>query len=102
MVRVAVRVVTGAGFAAAARVVRAVRFTVRVVAVVAVRVDVSDAGAVVLSVACAGWSAAGAGWAVAGAGWVAAGGAGCASWASTWVEESARAAAIAGKALVRA
>jgi hypothetical protein len=97
-VRVTVRVATGAGLAAV-RVVRAVRLTVRV-AVVVVACVVSDAGAVaLLSAAGAGWS--GAGCAVAGA--LVKGGVGCAaSWPRAWVEESASAAAIAGRAPVRA
>ena len=88
---------TGAGLVAA---VRVARLTVRV-AVVLVCADVSvEAGAVALE------SGAGADCSVVSAGCVVAGSVitGCAccvaSWASNGVEESARAAAIAGQALV--
>jgi hypothetical protein len=103
-VRVAVRVATGAGRAVETRVVRAVRWTERFAVGVA-GVDVPDTGVVVtLSVVGAGSLSVGAGWAVVvGAGSVATGGVGCAaSCARTGVEESASAAAIAGRALVRA
>jgi hypothetical protein len=91
---------TGAGLAAA---VRVVRLMVRVVAV-PVCTEVSDeAGADVL-ISGAGASSSGGGCVpVDGAGSVVTGCVcGAASWASTDVEESAKAAAIAGQALVRA
>jgi hypothetical protein len=99
-VRAALGFAAGAGFAAATFVVC---FTV--LAVVIVRLDSDAVGAVALvSVAGAGSSTAGAGGVVVmGAGSVVTGCVCCgASCAITWVEESARAAAIAGKALVRA
>jgi hypothetical protein len=71
------------GFAVAARVVR----TVLVVVVVVSVVTGVDSGAVAGSAVVAGGGSLGTG---------------CASWASKGVEESARAAAIAGRALARA
>jgi hypothetical protein len=97
-------VVTFAGFAAAGR---AACLTLLLVAEVAVLVVAGSAGGVVSAVAgdvlvsvVGGASVAGAGWDVV-AGAVPAG-TGCVSWAKMGVEESARAAAIAGRALVRA
>jgi len=82
---------------AAVTCVRAVRLTVGVAVLVVV--DVSVAGAVASGAGASGSVAGAAGAVVAGAGSV---GTGCASWARTGVEESAKAAAIAGRALVRA
>lgn len=93
-VRVTARLATGVGLAA---VVRAVRLTVRVDRVV-VSVDVSVVGATALVSALgavSGTGVAGAGSVTGEVGWTV-------SWASPWVDESARAAAIAGKARVRA
>jgi hypothetical protein len=95
-VRLAVRVGTGADFA----VICVVRLTVLVVvSAVAAASGVSETVAVG-SAATGGASTVGAGVGVAtGAGSV---GTGCASCARTGVEQSARAAAIAGRALARA
>ena len=91
---------TGAGLAAA---VRVVRLTARVVAVLLCAEASDEAGADAL-VSGAGASSSGGGCVlVDGAGSVVTGCVcGAASWATTEVEESAKAAAIAGQALVRA
>ena len=97
-VRATVDVATGAGFVAVTLAFRTVR-TARVVVVVdaeasGVTVALGSGATGVASVTGGAASVAGAGWVSVVTGWVA--------WANKGVEESARAAAIAGRALVRA
>jgi hypothetical protein len=93
-VRLAACVTTGAGLAAVAWLVRLTARVDLVVLVAGAVALVSAAGAVSVVAGCS--VVAGVSWLVAGCVW------GAASCAVAWVEESARAAAIAGKARIRA